>query len=159
MHYMSSISASQLADKAGKPQGALSSVVVVQSDAFDMIALAVGIIATLRPAASVLFPTRRLPRLSQLYSWSSVIWTAVFIAVMYIVVFQLLDSQSWYTGGNGDDAQVIHVPVLTSAGMCCTVLFYAVLCFIAHFQASSVYVAAASYQLIDMLHNDCLFCC
>lgn len=78
----------------------------MQSDAFDFIALAIGIIATFRPAASVLFPNRRLPRLRDWYSWFAVAFTAVVISIMYAAAFNLLDRQPWYTGGNGEEAEV-----------------------------------------------------
>ena len=34
-------------------------------------------------------------------------FSALVIGVMYVAIFPLLDYQSWYTGGNGDDAQVM----------------------------------------------------
>ncbi|DBA99058.1 TPA: hypothetical protein ACH3X1_014197 [Trebouxia sp. C0004] len=89
-----------------------------QSDAFDFIALAIGIAATLRPAASVLYPTRRLPRICGTYSWFALMFSALLITVMYVAIFQLLDHQSWYTGGNGDDAQN---PVITVVWCICLV--------------------------------------
>ena len=39
-------------------------------------------------------------------------FSALVIGVMYVAIFQLLDHQSWYTGGNGDDAQVMPCPVI-----------------------------------------------
>ena len=78
----------------------------LQSDAFDFIALTIGIIATLRPAGSVLFPNRRLPRLCHRYCWLAVALTAAVIVMMYAAAFNLLDRQLWYTGGNGDEAEV-----------------------------------------------------
>jgi hypothetical protein len=85
---------------------------LLQSDAFDFIALAIGIAATLRPAASVLYPTRRLPRICGMYNWLALMFSALVIGVMHVAIFSLLDHQSWYTGGNGDDAQVMPCLVL-----------------------------------------------
>ncbi|DBA65621.1 TPA: hypothetical protein ACH3X2_002681 [Trebouxia sp. C0005] len=78
-----------------------------QSDAFDFIALAVGIAAIFRPAASVLYPTRRLPRICGAYNWFALMFSALMIGVMYVAILSLLDQQAWYSGGNGKDAQVM----------------------------------------------------
>ncbi|DBB14077.1 TPA: hypothetical protein ACH3X3_001037 [Trebouxia sp. C0006] len=89
-----------------------------QSDAFDFIALAIGIAATLRPAASVLYPTRHLPSICGTYNWFALLFSALVIGVMYVAIFPLLEHQSWYTGGNGDDAQN---PVITVVWCICLV--------------------------------------
>ena len=39
-------------------------------------------------------------------------FSALGIGVMYVATFQLLDHQSWYTGGNSDDAQAMPCLVL-----------------------------------------------
>lgn len=79
----------------------------MQSDAFDFIALVVGIVATFRPAATELFPVRRLPRLCSAYNCYALMLTVLVICVSYVGVFSTLKHQPWYTGGNGDDAQVM----------------------------------------------------
>ena len=79
----------------------------MQSDAFDFIALAVGIVATLRPAATELFPVRRLPTLCSAYNCFALMLTVLLISVSYAGVFGALNHQSWYSGGNGGDAQVM----------------------------------------------------
>ncbi|KAA6428240.1 MAG: hypothetical protein FRX49_01836 [Trebouxia sp. A1-2] len=89
-----------------------------QSDAFDFIALAVGIAAIFRPAASVLYPTRRLPRICGAYNWFALMFSALMTGVMYVAILSLLDQQAWYTGGNGKDAQN---PVITVAWCICLV--------------------------------------
>lgn len=78
----------------------------MQSDAFDFIALAIGIVAALRPAATALFPQRRLPRLCHFYAYFSTAAAGVWWAVMYVGVLELLHHQPWYTGGNGSSDQV-----------------------------------------------------
>ena len=81
----------------------------LQSDAFDFIALAIGVVATLRPAASVMLPHCRLPRLCHLYAYLGVVLAAVFWAAMYIGVLEELNHQAWYTGGTGTEDQVTCV--------------------------------------------------
>ena len=63
-------------------------------------------IATLRLAASVLFPNRRLPRLCHCYSWFAVAFAAFVISIMYAAAFDLLDRQPLYTGGNGKEGKL-----------------------------------------------------
>lgn len=107
----------QLSHTIFRPELSLALLGLLQSDAFDFIALAIGIAATIRPAASVLYPTRRLPRICGAYNWFALMFSALVIGVMYIAIFSLLDHQSWYTGGNGDDAQVM--PCLVTLAMQC----------------------------------------
>jgi len=40
-------------------------------------------------------------------------FSALVISVMYVAIFQMLDHQSWYNGGNGDDAQVMPCLVIS----------------------------------------------
>ena len=86
----------------------------MQSDAFDFIALAIGIVATLQPAALVLFSTQRLPQPCQLYNLVAVAFTAIFITVMYIATFKTLVHESWYQADYSDEShvssRVSHVP-------------------------------------------------
>ncbi|KAL3162329.1 hypothetical protein ABBQ32_010013 [Trebouxia sp. C0010 RCD-2024] len=77
-----------------------------QSDAFDFIALAIGVVAALRPSAALLFPHRRLPGLCHFYAYFSVLLAAFVWCVMYAGVLLLLEQQSWYPGGNGSEEHV-----------------------------------------------------
>ena len=100
----------------------------MQSDAFDFIALAIGVVATLRPSAALLFPQRRLPRLCHVYAYFAVLLAAAFWSAMYSGVLELLEHQSWFSKGNGSEEQVSkHAAVLRCAVLCCAVLCCAVL--------------------------------
>ena len=98
----------------------------MQSDAFDFIALGIGVVATLRPSADLLFPHRRLPRLNQFYAYFAVVLAAVVWSAMCSGVLRLLELQSWYTGGNGTSEQVT-LTVLSCAVLHAAVLHAAVL--------------------------------
>ena len=90
----------------------------MQSDAFDFIALGIGVAATLRPAASLLFPQRRLPRLCHFYAYFAVVMAAAFWSIMYVGVLEVLKAQPWYTGGTGTDSQVVLLL------LCCNAFCY-----------------------------------
>ena len=78
---------------------------------------------------------------------------------MYVAIFQLLDHQSWYTGGNGDDAQVMPCLVLPCnafrpARSCCCVSCWKALwngaetwCIAQCFGTVSQLVVATSYDM------------
>ena len=94
---------------------ARTGVCCLQSDAFDFIALGIGIAATLRPSAALLFPCHRLPSLRQFYVYFAAISAGVYWSIMYIGVLELLNRQSWYTGGNGSEEQVSSVHAVLGA--------------------------------------------
>ena len=81
----------------------------LQSDAFDFIALGIGVVAALRLSADGLAPHRRLPRLRHFQAYYSVVMAGVFWSVMYVAVLELLKRQPWYSGGNGTSDQVTGV--------------------------------------------------
>ena len=81
----------------------------LQSDAFDFIALGIGVVAALRLSADGLALHRRLPRLRHFHAYYSVVMASLCWSVMSAAVLELLKRQPWYSGGNGSSDQVTHL--------------------------------------------------
>ena len=113
----------------------------MQSDAFDFIALAIGIVVTSQPVTLGPFSTQRLSKPCELYNLVAVAVTSVFSDVMYIVAFKTLAHESWYQPDTSDESHVSPASCDPALKVSCALMqaLCGKLCMQWHFQICSLY--------------------